>query len=85
MRGVFVKRVRKMSATTFYIFGFSRNLIDLGSGIMKLGSEGVYLHEKCSTNPSRHLPGPKNPVKKLKKPILGSRGFGGRVSGGSGV
>ena len=42
---------------------------------MKLGSEGVYLHEKCGTNPSRHLPGPKTPVKNQKIPILGSRGF----------
>ena len=50
---------------------------------MKLGSEGVYLHEKCGTNPSRHLPGPKTPVKKKKKKtilgfrVLGSRGFRG--------
>ena len=42
---------------------------------MKLGSEGVYLHEKCGTNPSRHLPGPKTPVKNIKRPIWGSRGF----------
>ena len=45
----------------------------LGSGIMKLGSEGVYLHEKCGTNPSRHLPGLKTAINK-KNPILGSRG-----------
>ena len=45
-------------------FGCSRNLRGWGSGIMKLGSEGVYLHEKCGTNPSRHLPGSKNPHKK---------------------
>ena len=43
---------------------------------MKLGSEGVYLREKCGTNASRHLPGPKTPVKNSKRPILGSRGFG---------
>ena len=42
---------------------------------MKLGSEGVYLHEKCGTNPSRHLPGPKTTIKKLKMLVLGSRGF----------
>ena len=27
--------------------------------MMNLGSEGVYLDEKCRTNPSRYLPGPK--------------------------
>ena len=42
---------------------------------MKLGSEGVYLHEKCGTNPSRHLPGLKTTIKKLKMLVLGSRGF----------
>ena len=42
---------------------------------MKLGSEGVYLHEKCGTNPSRHLPGSKTIVKNKKRPIWGSRGF----------
>ena len=52
---------------------------------MNLGSEGVYLDEKCRTNPSRYLPGPKTPRKKIKNPILASRGFGGRVSGGLGV
>ena len=62
-RGVFSKRVRKMLATTFLFFGFSRNLRGWGSGIMKLGSEGVYLHEKCGTNPSRHLPGLKTAIK----------------------
>ena len=62
-----------MLATTFFILGFSRNLRGWGSGIMKLGSEGVYLHEKCGTNPSRHLPGPKTPVKNKKIPILGFR------------
>ena len=39
---------------------------------MKLGSEGVYLHEKCGTNPSRYLPGLKMTVQKLKMPLLGS-------------
>ena len=45
---------------------------------MKLGSEGVYLHEKCGTDPSRHLPGPKKPVNNLKRKnrILGFRGLG---------
>ena len=33
-----------------------------GSRMMNLGSEGVYLDEKCRTNPSRHLPGPKTPI-----------------------
>ena len=28
-----------------------------GSRMTKLGSEGVYLHEICSTNASRYLPG----------------------------
>ena len=46
---------------------------------MKLGSEGVYLHEKCGTNPSRHLPGSKNPVKKKKMPSVGSRGVGANI------
>ena len=53
--------------------------------MMNLGSEGVYLDEKCRTKPSRYLPGPKTPVKNLKRPVLGSRGFGGEVSGVSGV
>ena len=38
---------------------------------MKLGSEGVYLHEKCGTNPSRHLPGRKTNIKNKKRPIWG--------------
>ena len=50
--------------------------------MMNLGSEGVYLDEEFRTNPSRYLPGPKTPVKNLKMPILGFRGFG--VSGVSG-
>ena len=49
--------------------------------MMNLGSEGVYLDEKCRTNPSRYLPGPKTPVKKLKIPILGFRGLGFRGLG----
>ena len=53
--------------------------------MMNLGSEGVYLDEKCRTNPSRHLPGPKTPVKKLKIPILGFRGLGFWGLGGFGV
>ena len=44
---------------------------------MKLGSEGVYLHEKCGTNPSRHLPGPKIPIKKLKNTDFGVSGVSG--------
>ena len=43
---------------------FLSNLNDLGSRIEILGSEGVYLDEKCRTNLSRHLPGPKTPHKK---------------------
>ena len=42
---------------------------------MKLGSEGVYLHEKCGTNAFRHLPGLKTTINKSKMLILGSRGF----------
>ena len=42
---------------------------------MKLGSEGVYLHEKCGTNPSRHVPGLKMAIKNRKDPIFGSRVF----------
>ena len=51
--------------------------------MMNLGSEGVYLDANCGTNPSRHLPGPKKPVK--KNADLGGLGVGGRVSGGSGI
>ena len=43
---------------------------------MKLGSEGVHLHEKCGTNPSRHLPRPKACMKNIKMQMLGSRGVG---------
>ena len=63
------------------------NLMFGESRMMTLGSEGVYLDEKCHTNPSRHLPGPKTvkPRKKLKNTdfgvwgfrVLGSRGFRG--------
>ena len=74
----FEKSSENASNDIFLFFGFSRNLMCLGSGIMKLGSEGVYLHEKCGRNPSRHLPGPKTPVKNQKIPILGFRGAGGR-------
>ena len=35
----------------------SLKLMFLGSGTMKLWSEGAYLHEACGTNASRHLPG----------------------------
>ena len=38
--------------------------------MMNLGSEGVYLDDKCRTNPSRYLPGPKTPVKKYKKMLI---------------
>ena len=55
----------------------------LGSGIMKLGSEGVYLHEKCGTNPSRYLPGPKTPVKKQKNDF-GVSGVSGKGRGTTG-
>ena len=43
--------------------------------MMKLGSEGVYLHEKCGTNPSRHLPG--------LKTLITNTIFDFWVSGGS--
>ena len=76
MRGVFSKRVRKMLATTFFIFGSFTKFEGVGSGIMKLGSEGVYLHEKCGTNPSRHFPGPKTPIKNKKYRFGGLGGFG---------
>ena len=45
--------------------------------MMNLGSEGVYLDEKCGTNPSRNLPGPKAPVKKLKNADFGVSGVSG--------
>ena len=41
--------------------------------MMKLGSEGVYLHEECGTNPSRHLPGPKTLVKNVDVGVSGDR------------
>ena len=34
--------------------------------MMNLGSEGVYLDEKCGTNASRHIPAFKTPVKNTK-------------------
>ena len=39
--------------------------------MMNLGSEGVYLDEKCRTNPSRDVPGPKTLVKNLKNADFG--------------
>ena len=50
-------------------------MADLSFRIVNLVSEGVYLHENCVTNPSRHVPGPKTAMKNLKMLILGSRGF----------
>ena len=67
-RGAFSKIFRNMLAM---IFSVLLNLMFLGSRIMKLGSEGVYMHEKCGTNPSRHLPGLKTPREKLKKSDFG--------------
>ena len=52
--------------------------------MMNLGSEGVYLDEKCRTNPSRHLPGPKTPEKKIKKTDFGVSGVRGEGLGGFG-
>ena len=43
--------------------------------MMKLGSEGVYLHEKCGTNPSRYLPGLKTPLENKKRRFLGLIGI----------
>ena len=62
---------------------FLQKSFNLGSIIEILGSKGVYLHEKCRTNPSRHLPGPKNPVK-IKKNYFGVSGVRGEGLGGSG-
>ena len=56
----------------------SIHLADLGFRIVNLVSEGVYLHEKCRTNPSRYLPGFKTPVK-IKKCRF--QGLGFRVLG----
>ena len=69
-----------MLATTFFNFGIFTKIEGVGSGIMKLGSEGVYLHEKCGTNPSRHLPGPKTKIKTLKNTDLGVSGVSGEYS-----
>ena len=44
---------------------------------MKLWSEGVYLHEKCGTNASRHLPGLKTAIKKIKNADFGVSGVSG--------
>ena len=54
---------RKIRYAFREIFFFLQKSFNLGSRIEILGSEGVYLDEKCRTNPSRHLPGPKTPVK----------------------
>ena len=47
--------------------------------MMKLGSEGVYLHEKCGTDPSRHLPGPTTHVKQIKNADVGVSGFRAKI------
>ena len=69
-RGVFFEKSSENASNDvflfmfyFFIFGILTKNEAVGVRIMKLGSEGVYLHEKCGTNPSRHLPGPKTPVK----------------------
>ena len=72
-----------MLAMTFFIFVFFMKFDVLGSGIMKLGSEGVYLHEKCGTNPSRHLPGPKTNVEN-KNADFGVSGVSGEGHGTTG-
>ena len=37
----------------------------------------MYRHEKCGTNPSRHLPEPKTPVTKIKNVDFGVSGVSG--------
>ena len=44
----------------------SRNLADLGSRIMIVESECVYMHENCATNPSRYHPGFKMAIENKK-------------------
>ena len=51
--------------------------------MMNVGSEVVYLDEKCRTNPSRYLPGPKTPVK-IKITDFGVSGVRGEGLGGFG-
>ena len=71
----FEKSPGNVHSDTFYVCVRFHVLFDnLGFRIMKLGSEGVYLHEKCGTNASKHLPGPKTTVKTLKKSIWWSGG-----------
>ena len=47
--------------------------------MMSLGSEGVYLHEKCGTSPSGYLPGSKTATntKQIYR-LWVSRGFRGK-------
>ena len=52
--------------------------------IMNLRSQGAYLDENYRTNPSRYLPGPKPPHKKLKNADLGVSGDRGEDLGGFG-
>ena len=47
---------------------------------MKLGSEGVYLHETCGTNAFRHLPGLKTAIKNKKNVDFRDLGGFGRKS-----
>ena len=49
--------------TSQEIFVFFVKLDYLGFGMVKLGSEGAYLHKKCGTDAFRYLPGSKTPVK----------------------
>ena len=60
---------------------FLRKSFKLGSIINILGTEGVYLHEQCHTNPSRHPLGPKTNVKNKKDRLWGlwssGEGLGG--------
>ena len=71
----FEKSSGNVSNDIFYLCVFSRFVDDSGFRMMKLGSEGVYLHEKCGTDASRYLLGPKTLVKNKKASILESRGF----------
>ena len=62
-RGVFLKRVQKMLATTFSIFWIFMKFEVFGVHNYEIGVWRCVSAWKCGTNPPRYLPGPKTTIK----------------------
>ena len=64
LRAVFLEKSPEHVENDMFLvlLGFPILFVDLGSKIEMLGSERVYLHEECGTDPSRHLRAPKTAI-----------------------